>query len=432
MLIDKCTITLKAGNGGNGIISWRKEAHYPEGGPWGGDGGKGGDIYVIGDHNLNSLIDLRYKKTIEAKNGENGGTKLCHGKSADDIYIKVPVGTTLLNLDTNEVVVDILETGQKFLVCKGGNGGRGNFYFKSSRNRVPNMCENGDLGEIKKIQFELKYIADVGLLGLPNAGKSTLVNSLSNTKLKTADYAFTTIVPSLGVVSYDDERLVFADIPGIIENASNGTGLGLDFLKHIDRCHFLIHLISVSSENTSDPYQDYLTIINELKEYNDAILKKRIYIVLNKIDDEGSQKNIESFLKKAKKDKVLSKAKIYQISGIFKENTDALLKDIFDCYKKYKSVWEQELIEKINSYSLVKVEKEEEDIVQYEKDENDKWIVSSKRINYWYNKIPFTTDDNVVRFMQKVKMEEIEAKLKELGAKEGDTFIIGEDEFVVG
>lgn len=432
MLIDKCTIILKAGNGGNGIISWRKEAHYPEGGPWGGDGGKGGDIYVIGDHNLNSLIDLRYKKTIEAKNGENGGTKLCHGKNADDVYIKVPIGTTLTNAETNDVIVDILEIGQKFLVCKGGNGGRGNFYFKSARNRVPNMCENGDLGEIKKVNFELKYIADVGLLGLPNAGKSTLINSLSNTKLKTANYPFTTTTPSLGVVSYDGERLVFADIPGIIENASSGTGLGLEFLKHIERCHFLIHLVSVSFENTEDPYQDFLTIINELKQYNKTILKKRIYIVLNKIDDSDAQINVDLFMKKIKTNKQFNKSKIYLISGIFKENTDILLKDIFDCYKKYKTKWEQETIEKINSYYLVKLEKEEEDIVKFEKNENDKWVVSSKRINYWYHKIPFTTDDNLVRFMQKIKMEEIEEKLKEMGAKEGESFLIGEDEFVIG
>ncbi len=430
MLIDKCSLLLKAGNGGNGIISWRKEAHYPEGGPWGGDGGKGGDIYIIGDHNLNSLMDLRYRKKIEAKNGENGQTKLCHGKSSDDIYVKVPVGTSVFDEEKNELVVDILQTGQKYLICKGGNGGRGNFYFKSSRNRVPNMCENGDLGESKKIRFELKYIADVGLLGLPNAGKSTLVNSLSNTNLKTANYPFTTLVPSLGVVSYDDERLVFADIPGIIENAANGSGLGLDFLKHIERCHFLLHLVSVSSFDTEDPYSDFETILNELKQYNESILNKNIYVVLNKIDDLESKDNIEKFQKKYKEN--FPNSKLYLISGLNKENVDELLKDIFNYYKEYKGIWENELIEKINSYSLVKVEKEDEDIVNYFKDENDIWNVSSKRINYWHNKIPFNTHDNIIRFMQKIKMDEIELKLKEMGAKSGDTFRIGEDEFTIG
>lgn len=429
MLIDNCKLTLKAGNGGNGIIAWRKEAHYPEGGPWGGDGGKGGDIYIIGDHNLNSLIDLRYKKRIEAENGENGKTKLCHGKSADDVYIKVPVGTVITDQQTNETIVDILESGQKFLICKGGNGGHGNFYFKSARNRVPNMCENGELGEIKNINLELKYIADVGLLGLPNAGKSTLVNSLSNTNLKTANYPFTTINPSLGVVEYMDERLIFADIPGIIENASQGSGLGLDFLKHIERCHFLIHLISVSPEDTNDPYNDYLTIIDELKQYNKTILKKKIYIVLNKIDESNSQENIQKFLDQYNKK---NKTKIYLISGFFKQNTNQLLDDIFKNYKKYKDIWQQEIIDKINSYSIVKVERQQEDIVQYIKDEDDIFNVSSKRIMYWYNKIPLTTQDNIVRFMQKINMDEIEQTLKEKGAKTGDTFRIGDDQFTIG
>ncbi|MDE5545179.1 MAG: GTPase ObgE, partial [Malacoplasma sp.] len=388
MLIDNCILFLKAGNGGNGIISWRKEAHYPEGGPWGGDGGKGGDIYVIGDHNLNSLIDLRYKKSIIAENGENGKTKLATGKNGKDIYIKVPVGTTITNMTTNQVIVDILSTGQKYLICKGGFGGHGNAYFKSSKNRIPNLCENGDLGESLEVKFELKYIADVGLLGLPNAGKSTLVNSISNTNLKTANYKFTTLNPSLAVVNYDNEKLIFADIPGIIENASNGSGLGLDFLKHIERCHFLIHLISVSTTDTDNPYEDYLTIVNELKKYNKEILEKKIFVVLNKIDEKDCEKNINLFLKKIKKN---NNKKIYQISGFFKENIEILLNDIFKDYKKHKEIWEKEIIDKINSYSLVKVEKEQEDTVIYEKDENDIWHVSSKRIEYWLNRIPFTT-----------------------------------------
>ncbi|RXY96337.1 GTPase ObgE [Malacoplasma penetrans] len=421
MLIDKCTLFLRAGNGGNGVISWRKEAHYPKGGPWGGDGGKGGDVYIIGDHNLNSLIDLRYKKKIEAEDGENGKTKLATGKNGNDIYIKVPVGTTITNSITNEVIVDILVTGQKYLICKGGMGGKGNAYFKSSKNRIPNLCENGELGETIEAQFELKYIADVGLLGLPNAGKSTLVNSLSNTNLKTANYMFTTLSPSLGVVNFEDEHLVFADIPGIIEDASNGSGLGLDFLKHIERCHFLIHLISVANIDTENPFKDYLTIVEELKKYNKEILKRKIFIVLNKIDENDSKDNINLFLKEFKK---ISNKKVYQISGFFKENTNELLKDIFKDYKKHKEQWERELEEKINSYSLVKVEKEQEDIVTYEKDENRIWVVSSKRIAYWFNRIPFNTDENVTRFMQKIKMDEIEQTLKDKGAKIGDSFRI--------
>lgn len=428
MLIDKCSLFLRAGNGGNGVIAWRKEAHYPEGGPWGGDGGKGGDVYIIGDHNLNSLIDLRYKKKIEAENGENGKTKLATGKNGKDVYIKVPIGTTITNSFTNEVLVDILVSGQKYLICKGGMGGKGNAYFKSSKNRIPNLCENGELGESLEAKFELKYIADVGLLGLPNAGKSTLVNSLSNTNLKTANYMFTTLSPSLGVVNFEDEHLVFADIPGIIEDASNGSGLGLDFLKHIERCHFLIHLISTANIDTENPFKDYLTIVEELKKYNKDILKRKIFIVLNKIDEKDSQKNVDIFLKEFKK---ISNKKVYQISGFFKENTNQLLKDIFNDYKKHKVQWEKELEEKINSYSLIKVEKEQEDIVSYEKDEQGIWVVSSKRINYWFNRIPFNTDENITRFMQKVKMDEIEQTLKDKGAKVGDNFRIQDVTFEI-
>lgn len=428
MLIDNCLLYLKAGNGGNGVISWRKEAHYPEGGPWGGNGGKGGDVYIVGDHNINSLIDLRYKKKIEAKNGENGRTKLATGKNGDDVNIKVPIGTVITNADTNEVIVDILTTGQKFLICKGGNGGRGNGYFKSSINRVPELCENGEIGEELNVKLELKYIADVGLLGLPNAGKSTLVNSLANTDLKTANYKFTTLSPSLGVVNFEDEKLIFADIPGIIENASSGHGLGLDFLKHIERCHFLIHLISVSEEDTEDAYNDYLTIVNELKKYNKTILTKKIFVVLNKIDESSSRKNIDEFLKKFKK---ISKKKVYEISGFFKENVNSLLKDIFGDYKKHKEIWEKEIEEKINGYSIVKVEKEEEDIVSYSKGSDGVWEVSSKRLYYWVNRIPLNTSDNFVRFIKKANIEEIENILKDKGAKVGDIFRIKDQEFEI-
>ena len=428
MLVDNCEILLVAGNGGNGIISWRKEAHYPEGGPWGGDGGKGGDIYIVGDHNINSLVKLKFHKMISAQNGENGRNKMATGKNGEDVIIKVPIGTTIINSKTNEIIVDILRNGQKYLICKGGIGGRGNAYFKSSKNRIPSLCENGDLGQTLNAQFILKYIADVGLLGLPNAGKSTFVNSVSNTNFKTANYQFTTLHSALGVVNYNNEKLVFADIPGIIKDASLGVGLGLNFLKHIERCHFLIHLISVSPTDTQDAFKDYLTIINELKKYDKTILDKKIFVVLNKIDEKESQKLIAAFLKKFRK---ISNAKVYQISGFFKENVEELLNDMFNDDKKNKSNCEKELDEKINSYSIVKVEKEQNDTIEYFQNEDGVWIVDSKRIDYWYNKIPFISDQNITRFMQKIKIEEIELTLKSKGAKVGQTFRIKDQNFVI-
>lgn len=423
--VDKCVIELKAGNGGNGIVSWRRETHYPEGGPWGGDGGKGGDIYIVGDHNLNTLFDFRYIKKINAENGENGGTKLCHGANGKDVYVKVPVGTIIKNTKDNSTIVDILKTGQQFKICRGGNGGHGNAFFKSSYNKAPTLFENGDLGEYLKVELELKYIADVGLVGFPNAGKSTFINQISNARSKIGSYKFTTLTPVLGSVSYQNENLVFADIPGIIEGASEGVGLGFEFLKHIERCHFLIHMISLDEMDNEDVIEAYNVINNELSKYKDELLSKKIYLVANKSDTESANKNYQ-ILKKHLKNK-----NIYLISALNKENIDLLIKDIFDEYSKYKEKWENDKENNINSYKLIKVEKEPDGEIQIEQLEDNLWKVDSRRIQYWYNKIPQTTDDNLVRFNQKIKLDEIELKLKEMGAKKGDTFIIVDTEYVV-
>lgn len=239
--VDECVLTLKAGNGGNGVVSWRREAHYPEGGPWGGDGGNGGSIILIGDHNINTLFDLRNKKNIFAQNGENGQTKMATGRNGQDYLIKVPLGTSVYDFDTNELITDILKSGQTYEICKGGKGGRGNAFFKSSFNKAPTLFENGDIGEERKVFLKLKYVADVGIIGFPNAGKSSLVTALTNARPRIANYQFTTLVPILGTTKINDKDIVFADIPGLIEGASEGKGLGHDFLKHIERCQILIH-----------------------------------------------------------------------------------------------------------------------------------------------------------------------------------------------
>lgn len=423
--VDKCIIELKAGNGGNGIVSWRKEAHYPEGGPWGGDGGKGGDIIIIGDHNENTLFHLRYTKKIEAENGENGGTKLCHGANGKSVYVKVPVGTIVKNFDTGETIVDILKSGQEFVICTGGNGGRGNAFFKSSYNKAPTLFENGDLGKKIKVLLEMKYIADVGLVGFPNAGKSTFINQISNAKSKIGNYKFTTLFPVLGFVKRKDESLVFADIPGIIEGASDGLGLGLEFLKHIERCHFLIHLISMDNIDNENIIEAYETINKELSKYQNELLNKKIYIVANKMDVESAQENFK-LLKNYLKNK-----KIYSISALNNENINELIENIFKEYSLFKEQWNSEKEKKINSYKLVKIEKEPKDDLEIIKLEEHLWKVNSKRINYWHNKIPQTTSDNQIRFNQKIKLDEIEFKLKEKGALKGDIFIINDSEYIV-
>jgi GTP-binding protein len=297
----------------------------PEGGPYGGDGGKGGDIIIIGDHNDSSLFNLRNKKQVIGFDGDNGMTEKASGKGGKNIYVHVPLGTTVYDSITKKVLMDILESGQKFIVCKGGRGGHGNAFFKSSFNRVPTLHERGDLGEEKTIELKIRYMADVGLIGLPNAGKSTLISQISNAKPKIANYQFTTLTPVLGMTKIKDKELVFEDVPGLIEGASSGKGLGHEFLKHIERCYALIHLISLSPEDNNDIIDAYVTIQNELKEYGKGLENKPIFLVGNKIDVDGYEDNLKILEKKLK-------VKIFIISAKDKINVDKLLTKIYDEY----------------------------------------------------------------------------------------------------
>ncbi|MEG1821136.1 MAG: GTPase ObgE [Malacoplasma sp.] len=422
---DKCIIDLQAGNGGDGVVSWRREAHYAEGGPWGGDGGKGGNIIILGDHNLNSLHSLKYIKRVNAESGENGQTKLCHGKNGEDYVLKVPIGTSIINLDNNKEIVDILKPGQKYIICYGGKGGRGNAHFKSSFNKAPTLFERGEKGRRLKILLDLKYIADVGLIGLPNAGKSTFINSVSNANSKVANYKFTTLTPILGVVTHQDKKLVFADIPGLIEGASTGIGLGHEFLKHIERCHFLIHIVSMDPEDNLDPIESYKVINNELLKYKKELIEKPIFLVANKIDLEESKIALKKFVKHFKN------IKVYDISAINNVNTKDLLDDIFNKFDEYKNIWEKNIEDKINSFSVVRLEKEPESDLTIERIDDNLWKVHSSLIQYWFDRIPQTTSDNVVRFNQKIKLDEIEKKMKKNGAKVHDTFLICDMEYII-
>lgn len=283
--IDEAIVTVKAGDGGNGIVSFRREKYVPKGGPDGGDGGKGGDVYVIADDNTNTLVDYRYTRRYEAKRGENGGSKNCSGKGADDIYLTVPVGTTIIDIDTDEVIGDLTEKGQTVLVAKGGDGGLGNTHFKSSTNQAPRKATSGFAGELKQLKLELKVVADVGLIGLPNAGKSTFIRQVSAAKPKVANYPFTTLVPNLGVVDIGKHRsFVMADIPGLIEGASDGAGLGIRFLKHVARTRRLLHLVDVQPIDGSDPVENAKIIFAELEKFSPELAKLPQILVLNKID----------------------------------------------------------------------------------------------------------------------------------------------------
>ncbi len=283
--VDEVEIRVEAGDGGNGCVSFRKEKYIEYGGPNGGDGGDGGDVYLVADESLNTLIDYRFERFHRAKRGENGRSRDCTGKSAGPLYLKVPVGTRAKDVDTGELLGDLTHNEQKVMVAKGGWHGLGNTRFKSSTNRAPRQKTDGTPGEIRSLSLELLLLADVGLLGLPNAGKSTLIRSVSAAKPKVADYPFTTLVPNLGVVRLDAQRsFVIADIPGLIEGAADGAGLGTQFLKHLERCRILLHVIDVMPVDGSEPLENAKTIIRELEQHSEKLAAKPRWIVFNKLD----------------------------------------------------------------------------------------------------------------------------------------------------
>jgi len=325
--VDEVEIRVEAGDGGNGCVSFRKEKYIEFGGPNGGDGGDGGNVYLIAEESLNTLIDYRFERFHRAKRGQNGQSRDCTGKGSDDLYLKMPVGTRVVDVDTGEQLGDLTHHEQKLLVAKGGWHGLGNARFKSSTNRAPRQKTDGTPGEIRNLKLELLLIADVGLLGLPNAGKSTLIRSVSAAKPKVADYPFTTLVPNLGVVRLDSQRsFVIADIPGLIEGAADGAGLGVQFLKHLERCRVLLHVVDVMPVDGSDPVDNAKTIISELEQHSEKIASKPRWLVLNKLDlllEEEAQEV---------KDRIVSglnwKDRVFSISAFAKMGTEELTQEL--------------------------------------------------------------------------------------------------------
>ena len=327
--IDEALIRVEAGDGGNGCVSFRREKYIPKGGPDGGDGGDGGDVYLVADENLNTLIDYRFEKRFAAERGQNGRSANCTGHRGNDITLRVPVGTRAIDNDTKEVLGDLTKHGAKMLVAKGGYHGLGNTRFKSSVNRAPRQKTNGTPGEKRDLQLELMLLADVGMLGLPNAGKSTFIRAVSAAKPKVADYPFTTLVPSLGVARVDNNRsFVVADIPGLIEHASEGAGLGIRFLKHLERCRVLIHLVDIAPIDESDPAHNIAIIENELAQYSEKLAEKPRWLVFNKIDtmsDEEAQERAQDIA-----ERLGLEEDYYLISAVTGKNVQPLARDIMD------------------------------------------------------------------------------------------------------
>ncbi|WNO09759.1 Obg family GTPase CgtA [Teredinibacter sp. KSP-S5-2] len=347
--VDEAPIEVYAGKGGNGCMSFRREKFIAKGGPDGGDGGDGGSVYLLADESINTLIDYRYQRKYRAESGESGRSRNCTGKKGEDLYLKVPVGTSVIDLETDEQIGDLTEVGQTLLVAQGGFHGLGNTRYKSSINRAPRQTSPGSEGEYKSIKLEMKVLADVGMLGLPNAGKSTFIRAVSAAQPKVADYPFTTLIPSLGVVKVQRHRsFVIADIPGLIEGAAEGAGLGIRFLKHLTRCRILVHLVDVSPIDGSDPAENALSIVRELERFSPTLAGRERWLVLNKADLISEDELAER--KQAIIDALDWRGEVLAVSALAKTGTDQLcerilthLESVWDAEKEDPELAEQEL-----------------------------------------------------------------------------------------
>lgn len=419
MFIDEVNLKVVAGKGGDGCSSFLREKFMPLGGPDGGNGGKGGSIIFKADKGLRTLIDLRYNKLLKAKHGEMGRGRHQTGESAEDRIVIVPVGTTIKDTDTNLIICDLVEDGQECVVAKGGRGGKGNAAFMSNKNKAPLTSELGEPGEERNILCELKLLADVGLVGFPSVGKSSLISVISAAKPKIADYHFTTLTPNLGVVKAEDYSYVVADLPGMIEGASEGIGLGDKFLKHASRCRVVCHVLDMAQVDLRDVVEDYKIIRNELKNYDENLYNKYEVIVANKMDLPGARENLERF-KLEYPDK-----EIVEVSAATKEGTREL---IFKLKNILEELPEEDIYSKEEMEDYVLYEFKNEKPYRIVKD-NETWVVTGDNLEKLLKMTRFNSDESALRFARKLKRLGVDDELKALGAKEGDTVRILDQEF---
>ncbi len=418
MFTDYVKIFAKAGNGGNGAISFRREKYVAAGGPDGGDGGKGGDIYFEVDPDANTLIDFRYNKKFKAENGKNGEGGNRYGKSGQDLYIKVPIGTIIRDGISNEILADLSNPGQKALILAGGRGGKGNSHFATSTRQAPRFAQDGEKGEEKELILELKLLADVGLIGFPNVGKSTFLSITTSATPKIADYHFTTLEPNLGVVktSYGDS-FVIADIPGIIEGASEGTGLGLQFLRHIERTRLLLHVIDVSGSEGRNPVEDFYTINNELKQYSKKLSERKQIIVANKIDIMQDKKLYDELEKVAKEKNI----EIFKISAVTNAGVSELIKHVADILK---TLPKEDLIE-IEDKKVYTLKDENEFNI---KKQDGKFVITGEAVERIMRRVNIADNESLYYFQKSLDELGVNQKLKEMGIKEGDIVKINDYE----
>ena len=420
MFIDEVTVELMAGDGGNGCMAFRREKYIEMGGPYGGNGGRGSNIIFKVDEGLNTLLDLRYRRVIKGKKGENGLGKGMQGANASDVVVMVPQGSVITDMESGIVMADLVDKNDSFIAAYGGRGGRGNIALATRNNPAPSYCENGEPGEIKKVKVELKLLADVGLVGMPSVGKSTFISKISKAKPKIAAYHFTTLTPNLGMVKASGDRsFVVADLPGLIEGAFLGEGLGDKFLKHIERTRVIAHIIDMSACEGRDPYDDYVIINKELENFNESLIKKPQIVIANKMDMPDAAENLIKFKKN------LPNVEVFEMSGITGEGIDKVvnkLADILDTIPKEALIDES----KKDSHVVYKFKKDLPFTIERQGNE---FIVRGAEVEKILRMTKFQTDESVMRFANKLKKLGVDDKLREMGANEGDTVRILDFEF---
>jgi len=418
MFYDRAKVYVKGGDGGNGAVAFRREKYVPLGGPSGGDGGNGGNVVFVADEGLRTLVDFRYQRHYKAERGQHGQGKGMHGKNAADLVVRVPVGTVIKDADTGEFIADMTADGQRVVVAAGGRGGRGNARFAGAANKAPRLAEKGEPGEERWIEMELKLLADVGLVGFPNAGKSTLISRISAAKPKVADYPFTTLVPNLGVVRMPDgSSFVVADIPGLIEGAHQGAGLGHEFLRHIERTRVLIHVVDMAGPEGRDPLEDFRTVNRELKAYNPKLARRPQVAAANKMDLPDAEDNLKRF-----KAEFGDSHEIFPISAVTGEGIDSLLFRVAEVLTTAGPaepvVQEEEKVTRVAAAPRFSVLRE-----------GEVFVVGGKEIERLYAMTDLSNEDAVKRFLRILKVMGVEDELRGQGAKTGDTVRIGNLEF---
>lgn len=415
---DKVRIRIKAGDGGDGMNSFKAFKGKPACGPDGGDGGKGGDVYFVGDKDMNDLFSFRFQNKFFAEDGERGGTNQCFGKGGKSVYIRVPLGTIVRDEETGRLICDVFEDGETILVARGGNGGKGNVRFTTARRHAPNFAQKGETVTEHSVVLEMKVIADVGFVGFPNVGKSTLLSKISAARPKIANYHFTTLSPNLGVVRYYEKSFVAADIPGLIEGAAQGAGLGHDFLRHIERTRMLCHVVDISGCEGRDPIEDFKKINDELKAFSKELSKRPQIVVCNKCDIFGAEENLKAFKKKYGR-----RYKICPITAVTGEGTEALIQRIFSVLDELPPV------EPVRPDEEFEYRANDTLDFEIEKDENGVFVVYGGLVDMLCRNVVLNNPDSMLYFQKVLRLRGVIKKLSSLGCKEGDTVSIGDVEF---